>query len=176
MILRYATPFPGESDGAAPLLHMARARYVGYAGRPREGRGSEKERGLIIISSPGVPEHPRRATSTHVRTQPASHSRSWEQRDLFVRMVKKKKERETEREREREREGDCAEGESTQPESNRCSERELARSQLAERRIIHRRGYETDFGLDSYFLSLQLPSSFYHETISCGESINSDTA
>ncbi|KYQ52873.1 hypothetical protein ALC60_07951 [Trachymyrmex zeteki] len=29
MILRYATPFPGESDGAAPLLHMARARYMG---------------------------------------------------------------------------------------------------------------------------------------------------
>lgn len=76
MILRYATPFPGESDGAAPLLHMARARYMGYVGS-RRGRGMERERGLIIISN-GVPEHPCRCL-THVRTQSARRSRSWEQ-------------------------------------------------------------------------------------------------
>jgi len=56
--------------------------------------GLERERGLIIISS-GVPEHPRRCL-THVRTQPARRSRSWEQRDLFVRMIKKK-EKETDK-------------------------------------------------------------------------------
>ncbi|KYN09231.1 hypothetical protein ALC57_18661 [Trachymyrmex cornetzi] len=40
MILRYATPFPGESDGAAPLLHMARARYMGENSTPN--RSSER--------------------------------------------------------------------------------------------------------------------------------------
>lgn len=41
MILRYAMPVPGESDGAAPLLHMARAHDLGNTGG-RAG-GSERE-------------------------------------------------------------------------------------------------------------------------------------
>lgn len=40
--LRHAV-FPGESDGAAPLLHMACARYVGYVGSRSKG-GLERER------------------------------------------------------------------------------------------------------------------------------------
>lgn len=59
--------------------------------RPSDVKGGCKERGLIIISS-GVPEHPWRCLA-HVRTQPARRSRSWEQRDLLVRMIKREAKR-----------------------------------------------------------------------------------
>lgn len=40
--LRHAV-FPGESDGAAPLLHMAHAQYVGYVGRRPNGGVGKRE-------------------------------------------------------------------------------------------------------------------------------------
>lgn len=74
MILRYAMPVPWESDGAAPLLHMARPREYRRGGGV-EGRGRPLEkRGLIIISN-RVPEHPRFTGLTHVRTPPRGHVR-----------------------------------------------------------------------------------------------------
>jgi len=51
MILRYATPFPGESDGAAPLLHMARARYMGYVGSQRREEGWKEKEGWLSLAT-----------------------------------------------------------------------------------------------------------------------------
>lgn len=44
MILRYAMPVPGESDGAAPLLHMARAHDQGNTAK----KGAEREDWLSL--------------------------------------------------------------------------------------------------------------------------------
>ena len=67
MILRYAMPVPWESDGAAPLLHMARVLTTNEEYK-RGTKGATGKRGLIIISS-RVPEHPRfTAWRTYART------------------------------------------------------------------------------------------------------------
>lgn len=92
------------------LIAHGPCSVCGVRRQPAEG-GSEKERGLIIISSGGVPEHPRRYLDA--RTHAAGATFEVVGATRFVRAYDKKKERERKR--------DCVEGESSPP--NRSNER-----------------------------------------------------